>query len=101
MPELTIDDATRVLRDVFGHRAFRPGQAEAVGAVLAGRDAIVLLPTGAGKSSCYQVPAVTLARTGRGATLVVSPLIALMNDQVEGLASDFRIALQSLSFTAS
>ena len=78
-------DAHAVLREVFGHTEFRGGQAEAIEAVLAGRDAVVLLPTGAGKSSCYQVPAVALARAGMGTTLVVSPLIALMVDQVNGL----------------
>jgi len=75
------------LRDVFGHEAFRGGQQEAVEAVLAGRDAVVLLPTGAGKSLCYQVPAVVRARAGEGTTIVVSPLIALMNDQVGALAA--------------
>jgi len=78
-------DPREVLREVFGHAEFRGGQREAVDAVLAGQDAVVLLPTGAGKSSCYQVPAVALARAGRGTTLVISPLIALMNDQVGGL----------------
>ena len=78
-------DALDVLRDRFGHAGFRPGQEAAIEAVLAGRDAIVLLPTGAGKSSCYQVPAVVAARRGAGTTIVVSPLIALMNDQVDGL----------------
>ncbi|HEV7556101.1 MAG TPA: RecQ family ATP-dependent DNA helicase [Kofleriaceae bacterium] len=80
-----LSTAEAVLRDVFGHNAFRFGQQAAVEAVLAGRDVIVLLPTGAGKSSCYQVPAVTLARAGRGTTLVISPLIALMIDQVTAL----------------
>ena len=79
------DDALVVLRERFGHAAFRPGQATAIEAVLGSRDAVVLLPTGAGKSSCYQVPAVVAARRGAGTTIVVSPLIALMNDQVEGL----------------
>ncbi|HEY4241193.1 MAG TPA: ATP-dependent DNA helicase RecQ [Kofleriaceae bacterium] len=74
-----------VLREVFGHRELRAGQAEAMGAVLDGRDALVLLPTGGGKSACYQVPAIAMARAGRGATIVVSPLIALMNDQVGAL----------------
>jgi ATP-dependent DNA helicase RecQ len=78
-------DALGVLRERFGHAGFRPGQAAAIEAVLAGRDAIVLLPTGAGKSSCYQVPAVVAARRGAGVTVVVSPLIALMDDQVAGL----------------
>jgi len=80
-------EALAVLREVFGHAAFRTGQAEAIEAVLAGRDAVVLLPTGAGKSSCFQVPAVALARAGRGTTIVISPLIALMNDQVGGLTA--------------
>ena len=74
-----------VLRTVFGHDGFRPGQGDAVAAVMAGRDAAVLLPTGAGKSLCYQVPAVAAFQAGRGTTIVVSPLIALMNDQVDAL----------------
>jgi ATP-dependent DNA helicase RecQ len=77
--------ALSVLRERFGHAAFRPGQSAAIEAVLAGRDAAVLLPTGAGKSSCYQVPAIVLGERGAGMTVVVSPLIALMNDQVDGL----------------
>jgi ATP-dependent DNA helicase RecQ len=77
--------ALEVLRDVFGYAAFRTGQREAVDAVLEGRDALVLLPTGAGKSLCYQVPAIERARRGEGTTIVISPLIALMNDQVGGL----------------
>jgi ATP-dependent DNA helicase RecQ len=86
MLELASPDAAReTLRGVFGHADFRPGQGDAVDAVLAGRDAAVLLPTGAGKSLCYQVPAVTLFRQGRGTTIVISPLIALMNDQVGAL----------------
>ena len=78
-------DPRAVLSEVFGYGAFRAGQADAVEAVLAGRDAVVLLPTGAGKSLCYQVPAIALARAGLGTTIVVSPLIALMIDQVEAL----------------
>ncbi|HEU0032916.1 MAG TPA: ATP-dependent DNA helicase RecQ [Kofleriaceae bacterium] len=78
-------EARSVLRDVFGYAEFRGGQADAVDAVLGGRDALVLLPTGAGKSLCYQVPAIALARAGRGMTIIVSPLIALMNDQVSAL----------------
>ncbi|MBS1124354.1 MAG: ATP-dependent helicase RecQ [Deltaproteobacteria bacterium] len=74
-----------ILRAVFGHAEFRPGQKAAIEAVLGGGDVMVLLPTGAGKSSCYQVPAVVAARRGRGTTIVISPLIALMNDQVSGL----------------
>ena len=83
-----MNDVSRdVLRDVFGHAELRPGQREAIDAVLAGRDAVVLLPTGAGKSSCYQVTAIALARRGAGTTIVVSPLIALMNDQVGSLGA--------------
>jgi ATP-dependent DNA helicase RecQ len=81
------DVARDVLRDVFGHAEPRPGQREAIDGALGGRDVVVLLPTGAGKSSCYQVPAIALARSGRGTTVVVSPLIALMNDQVGGLGA--------------
>jgi ATP-dependent DNA helicase RecQ len=72
-----------VLRDVFGYDAFRPGQAEIIDAVLAGRDCIGIMPTGAGKSLTYQVPARCLG----GTTLVVSPLIALMKDQVDAAAA--------------
>jgi ATP-dependent DNA helicase RecQ len=75
-------DALRALRDVWGYGAFRPGQDEAVEAVLAGRDALAVLPTGGGKSLVYQVPAVVWG----GLVLVVSPLVALMRDQVEALA---------------
>ena len=77
--------AETILRQVFGHAGFRGGQAAAVAALLAGRDAVVLLPTGAGKSLCYQVPAVVASRRGQGTTIVVSPLIALMKDQVGAL----------------
>ncbi|HSN30243.1 MAG TPA: RecQ family ATP-dependent DNA helicase, partial [Kofleriaceae bacterium] len=76
-----------VLREVFGHDRFRHGQQEAVEAVMGGRDALVLLPTGGGKSLCYQVPAIARARAGAGTTIVISPLIALMNDQVRAMAA--------------
>ena len=76
-----------VLREVFGHPAFRGGQQDAIDAVISGRDAVVLLPTGAGKSLCYQVPAVSLRRRELGTTLVISPLIALMQDQVDALSA--------------
>ncbi|HVV84180.1 MAG TPA: ATP-dependent DNA helicase RecQ, partial [Kofleriaceae bacterium] len=78
-------DVRGVLREVFGHASFRAGQEQAVDAVLAGKDALVVLPTGGGKSLCYQVPAVVAARQRRGTTIVVSPLIALMEDQVAAL----------------
>ncbi len=83
--DVSLPPALTVLRGVFGHADFRGGQEKAVDAVLAGGDAVVLLPTGAGKSLCYQVPATCLARAGRGTTIVISPLIALMNDQVGAL----------------
>jgi ATP-dependent DNA helicase RecQ len=70
-----------ILRDVFGHASFRGTQEEVVRHVTAGGDALVLFPTGAGKSICYQVP--MLARQGAG--LVISPLVALMKDQVDAL----------------
>ncbi|HEX5420621.1 MAG TPA: DNA helicase RecQ [Gammaproteobacteria bacterium] len=77
----TIEDALELLGRVFGYQAFRGRQQAAIEAVLAGRDALVLMPTGGGKSLCFQIPA--LLREGVG--LVVSPLIALMEDQVRAL----------------
>ena len=81
----TPGEALQVLRDVFGYGAFRGGQAEIVEHVSSGGDALVLMPTGGGKSLCYQVPAIVRHRGGHGVTLVVSPLIALMHDQVGAL----------------
>ncbi len=77
----SLAEARHVLKRVFGYDAFRGHQEAVIGAVLAGDDALVLMPTGGGKSLCYQVPA--LVRPGVG--LVVSPLIALMQDQVDAL----------------
>jgi len=77
----TLSDARAVLQRVFGHADFRGLQADVIGEVLAGRDAVAVLPTGGGKSFCYQIPAIL--REGVG--LVVSPLIALMQDQVASL----------------
>jgi ATP-dependent DNA helicase RecQ len=74
-------DPVKILHDVFGFPSFREGQEEIVRAVLAGEDVLAVMPTGAGKSLCFQLP--TLAR--EGLTLVVSPLIALMRDQVAAL----------------
>jgi ATP-dependent DNA helicase RecQ len=79
-------DIARTLADVFGFEALRPGQREVMVDVMAGRPVVAVMPTGAGKSLCYQLPAVLLARSG-GLTLVVSPLIALMKDQVDALAA--------------
>ncbi len=83
--ELPSSLVQKVLTEVFGLAAFRPGQLAAVNAVVGGRDAVVLLPTGGGKSLCYQVPALVARRQGKGTTVVVSPLIALMQDQVSAL----------------
>jgi len=75
----------QVLHEVFGYPAFRGAQAEIVNHVVAGGDALVLMPTGGGKSLCYQVPAIVRHRAGQGVAVVVSPLIALMHDQVGAL----------------
>jgi len=79
------DAARQVLAEVFGYPAFRGQQADIVEHVTGGGDALVLMPTGGGKSLCYQVPAILRQRHGRGVTVVVSPLIALMHDQVGAL----------------
>src|SRR5215469_1099423 len=80
-PQAPLDEATAILRRTFGHAAFRGLQAEVIAEVLAGRHALAVLPTGGGKSLCYQIPAMMRP----GVAIVVSPLIALMADQVEGL----------------
>src|SRR5512145_2708920 len=71
----------RALRERFGFTSFRTHQREVIGAVLEGRPTLAIMPTGSGKSLCYQLPALLLP----GITLVVSPLIALMKDQVDAL----------------
>jgi ATP-dependent DNA helicase RecQ len=78
-------EALHLLREVFGYDAWRGPQQAIVEHVCDGGDALVLMPTGGGKSLCYQVPAIARHRSGRGVTLVVSPLIALMHDQVGAL----------------
>jgi ATP-dependent DNA helicase RecQ len=78
-----VSDASEVLRRVFGYDTFRVGQQEIIDHVVAGGDALVLMPTGGGKSLCYQIPA--LVRNGTG--VVISPLIALMQDQVDALTT--------------
>jgi ATP-dependent DNA helicase RecQ len=87
-------NAKRSLQEViarhWGYNTFRPLQEDAMGAVLAGRDSLVVLPTGGGKSLCYQAPAVLQG----GTTVVVSPLISLMKDQVDGLRANGVNAVQ-------
>lgn len=80
---MTLDTARDTLRTAFGYPDFRPGQAAAVQSILNGNDTLVILPTGGGKSLCYQVPALLLP----GLTVVVSPLISLMKDQVDALTA--------------
>jgi ATP-dependent DNA helicase RecQ len=74
-------DSRHILKEIFGFDDFRPGQAQAIAGLLAGRSVLAVMPTGAGKSLCYQVPALALG----GLTVVVSPLVALMQDQVAAL----------------
>src|SRR6188508_1878974 len=97
----------RLMRGTFGIDRFRPGQESVIESVVAGRDTIAIMPTGAGKSLCYQLPAMHLP----GTTVVVSPLIALMKDQGDKLtelgvaacavnstipAADIKVALDSI-----
>jgi ATP-dependent DNA helicase RecQ len=81
--EPLLEKARATLRESFGYPEFRPGQERAIASVLGGRDTLVVLPTGGGKSLCYQVPALVLP----GLTVVVSPLISLMKDQVDALTA--------------
>jgi ATP-dependent DNA helicase RecQ len=81
----TLETCAGVLQEVFGYDAFRGPQADIVRHVSEGGDALVLMPTGGGKSLCFQIPAIVRERGGHGLTVVVSPLIALMHDQVGAL----------------
>ena len=81
LPDGAMTAARRVLAEVFGFAGFRPGQEAVIEALLAGRDALAVMPTGSGKSLCFQVPALVMD----GLTVVVSPLVALMRDQVAAL----------------
>src|SRR3954469_5880655 len=79
-----MSDLRQQLQDVFGLDEFRPSQREVIEDVLRGRDVLCVMPTGAGKSLCYQLP----AAVGGGLTIVVSPLISLMEDQVQQLRDE-------------
>lgn len=79
------DRALSILAKFYGYRSFRPGQFEVIQAVCSGRDAVVLMPTGGGKSLCFQIPALLASR---GVAVVISPLIALMQDQTQALIAN-------------
>ena len=81
MAKPNLDHAKAALKKYFGYDQFRPTQAEVIPTLLEGKDVVTIMPTGGGKSICFQVPAITLD----GVCIVVSPLISLMKDQVESL----------------
>ncbi len=86
-----------VVEESFGHTALLPGQAEALSALVRGKDVLLISPTGSGKSLSYQAAGVLIP----GVTLVVSPLLALQEDQIESLAEDDRAELQAARISSS
>ena len=100
-PELSpyYPEVKRRLGETFGLTAFRKNQLEAIIAAMSGRDVFVLMPTGGGKSLCYQLPAICTTGKTRGVTVVISPLLALMKDQVDSLIRKNVDALLSNSET--
>ena len=95
-----MSNALALLNTVFGYPAFRGAQADIIEHVIAGGDALVLMPTGGGKSLCYQIPALARQQAGQGVSIVVSPLIALMHDQV-GALEELGVAAAFLNSTLS
>ena len=98
MDSATLNQLGDTLRTRFGHSEFRPGQLDAVSAAMEGRDVLAIMPTGSGKSLCFQLPALELV----GVTVVISPLVALMKDQADALRSKgIKVAVMNSSIPAA